>query len=115
MATKQINIIIIGISVCVAAAISYIKWKGPANAPLQTNVYMVVGGGWGYDILVNDKILIHQESIPAIKNKRAFATKEQAEQTAALVIKKIKNGQPPTLTKPDLEKTIPVAALEDAK
>jgi hypothetical protein len=112
MGTKQINIIIIGVSVCVAAGISYLKWNAHDHQPLRTNVYKVAGG-WGYDILVNDRIVIHQESIPVLKNKRAFTTKEQAEQTAALVIKKLRKGQPPTLTKPDLEKILPVLEIEN--
>ncbi|MBS1576424.1 MAG: DUF4907 domain-containing protein [Bacteroidetes bacterium] len=62
--------------------------------------------GWGYDILVNDSILIHQESIPVFQKQQPFANKEQAEKTAALVIQKLKTGQHPTLTKFDLDKIL---------
>jgi hypothetical protein len=60
--------------------------------------------GWGYDILLGDSLLIHQESIPSIPGKTGFQKKEHAEQTAELIIDKMKNGKFPTVTKFEIEK-----------
>ena len=58
--------------------------------------------GWGYEILVDHKIFIHQENIPAVAGKKAFLTKEDAMKTAGLAIEKLVKGKLPTITKDDL-------------
>ncbi|MEO8415510.1 MAG: DUF4907 domain-containing protein [Ginsengibacter sp.] len=58
--------------------------------------------GWGYDILVDHKIFIHQEYIPAIVGEKVFLSKEEAMRTAGLAIEKLKKGKLPTITKSDL-------------
>lgn len=65
--------------------------------PIPTN------GGWGYDILVDHKIYIHQEFIPAIEGKRAFSSKEDAMKTSEMAIKKLIKGKTPFVTKEDLD------------
>ena len=62
--------------------------------------------GWGYDVLVNDTVVIHQEVVPVLQNHQGFLKKDQAEKTAQLVIQKLKSGSLPTLTKFDLEKIL---------
>jgi hypothetical protein len=64
--------------------------------------------GWGYDILVDDSVFIHQESIPAIGNRKGFPEKEQAEKAARLVLKKLENNEGlPTLSRFELEEICP--------
>jgi len=46
--------------------------------------------GWGYQILVGDKLYITQHVIPAVEGNKAFTTKEQALKVANLVISKMK-------------------------
>lgn len=58
--------------------------------------------GWGYDILVDHKIFIHQEDIPAVAGKKGFLTKEDAMKTAGLVVEKLVKGKQPSITKDDL-------------
>ena len=58
--------------------------------------------GWGYEILVDHKIFIHQEYIPSVAGKNAFLTKEDAMKTAGLVIEKLVKGEQPAITKNDL-------------
>jgi hypothetical protein len=48
--------------------------------------------GWGYDILVGEKLFIHQPNIPAVAGNNGFQTKENAEKAAALVIYKMKQS-----------------------
>jgi len=59
--------------------------------------------GWGYNILVDHKIYIHQEFIPAIEGKRAFRSKEDAMKTSEMAIKKLITGKTPFLTKEELD------------
>ena len=70
-------------------------------------------GGWGYDILVNDSLFIHQEYIPVIDGKEGFPTKEQAENTAQLIINKMNNGHLPTVTTFELEKIFSLNESQD--
>ncbi|MGD0280140.1 MAG: DUF4907 domain-containing protein [Smithella sp.] len=58
---------------------------------------------FGYDILMNGKLLVHQPSIPALPGNDGFRTKEQAQRVADFVVKKIRNNEmPPTVTIKDL-------------
>ena len=60
---------------------------------------------FGYDIHTNNKLSIHQPSIPAKPGSEGFATKKAAESVAKLVIDKIKKGQiPPTLSIEEMKK-----------
>lgn len=61
-------------------------------------------GGWGYDILKNGKLLIHQPHIPAVQGVKAFATEKEAKKVAAVMVKKIKkNIMPPTVEIKELD------------
>jgi len=49
--------------------------------------------GWGYKILVNHKLYINQEFIPAVPGRRSFPTEQQALLTGKLVMQKMHEGQ----------------------
>ncbi len=71
------------------------------------NIKIVVSkseyGGFGYDIEMNGKLLVHQPNVPIIAGHRGFATEQEAKNIAALVVLKIKNNEmPPTLTSVEL-------------
>ncbi|PZR23236.1 MAG: hypothetical protein DI535_24430 [Citrobacter freundii] len=71
-------------------------------------VVFSVSNGWGYDILVDDSVIIHQESIPSYGNGLAFPEKEQAQQAANLVLKKLKQDEGlPTLSRFELKEIYP--------
>lgn len=60
--------------------------------------------GWGYDIYLDEKLVIHQPHIPAMAGRKGFKTKEQANSVAELAVLKIKNGiMPPTITLQELD------------
>jgi len=67
---------------------------------LTYKVFMV-NGGWGYDVIINGKVFIHQPFIPAVQGKFPFLTKEDARKTAILVIEKLitKKGMPSVTVK----------------
>jgi hypothetical protein len=61
------------------------------------------GQGWGYDILKNGNVYIHQPYIPAVEGQRSFRNKRSAKKTARLVIKKIRNHNLPSVTKEEIQ------------
>ena len=76
-------VIVIGFSVESAKSIND-KMLRVESIPLHS------ASGWGYNILVDHKIFIHQEYIPSIVGKNHFfLTKEDAMKTAGLVIEKL--------------------------
>lgn len=62
-----------------------------------------VNNGWGYELLTNDSVYIRQEFIPAITGKKAFATKEDAEKTAGLALRKLHTTRFPMITLKELD------------
>jgi len=62
-----------------------------------------INGTWGYTILKEKKIFIHQASIPGLPGNEGFKSKSDAGKVARLVIKKLKKGEmPPTVSKDEL-------------
>ncbi|WP_205513177.1 DUF4907 domain-containing protein [Longitalea arenae] len=60
--------------------------------------------GWGYDVLFNERIIIHQPFIPGKSGGDGFATKEQAATVAKTVIESIKSGNDPLFGRPPLQR-----------
>jgi Domain of unknown function (DUF4907) len=103
METKKHNRIVLIISAAIAISIPFILLKrNNREQHFESKIFRVTNG-WGYDILVNDKLLIHQESVPAKRGQNGFAQKEQAQKTANLVINKIERGLNPALTTFEIE------------
>jgi hypothetical protein len=66
------------------------------NAPDKT---------FGYDVFTDGRLLIHQNSIPAVAGRKGFKTKAQAERIARLVISKLEAGvMPPSVKVDELKK-----------
>ena len=60
--------------------------------------------GWGYNILINNKLYIHQPHIPAVSGNQLFQSKEDAEHTANVMVNKIRNNEmPPSVSVQELE------------
>jgi hypothetical protein len=75
------------------------------NKNLSYKIIPSVNKTWGYDIYSDDKLFIHQLSIPAISGNAGFKTKADAEKVAKLVIDKIKKGEvPPTVSVDEMKK-----------
>ncbi|EAR01899.1 DUF4907 domain-containing protein [Maribacter sp. HTCC2170] len=54
--------------------------------------------GYGYQILHNKKVLIKQEYIPAIQEKKSFSSYEDAELVGKFVSDKFLKGESPVIT-----------------
>jgi len=62
--------------------------------------------GWGYNILYDNKLIIHQPFIPSVSGQVAFKDKKSARKTGHMVAKKLHNHQSPRITRNDLESII---------
>lgn len=61
-------------------------------------------GGFGYDIYVDGRMMVHQPNIPAVMGNRGFNTEEEAAKTANLVMFKLKNNiMPPSISTSELD------------
>jgi hypothetical protein len=60
--------------------------------------------GWGYDILADKKIIIHQPFMPGVPGRAGFKQEEQAARVARIVIEKIKSGQLPVINHQQLQR-----------
>src|ERR1700730_7793939 len=65
--------------------------------PIQTSY------GWGYNILTDGKIYIHQEFVPALPGKQSFKSKDEALKVGHKVLSKISANQLPTITVEELK------------
>jgi hypothetical protein len=64
-----------------------------------------INNTWGYDIFIDNKLKIHQTTIPGLPGSEGFKTKKTAEKVAKLVLDKINKGiLPPTITIEELKK-----------
>lgn len=59
--------------------------------------------GWGYDILANGKIYIHQDIVPAISAGRGFRTKDDALAVGQKVYDRIVAGQMPMVSPEEIK------------
>ena len=56
--------------------------------------------GYGYNIIMDSHVFIHQPSIPSLAGNKGFNKKEQAEKVAELVVYKLNhNIMPPSVSK----------------
>lgn len=62
-----------------------------------------VAGGWGYQIIINNKVLIDQPFIPGLPGKLAFPDKKSAAKTGKIVLQRLLHHQSPSITKEDLK------------
>jgi len=70
----------------------------------EYRLFPAVKKTWGYDILINNKVLVHQSQIPGVPGVLGFNKKVDADKVAKLVLYKVKNGIiPPTVTIKELD------------
>ncbi len=62
---------------------------------------------WGYEIRIDGKAFIHQETIPALEGEKRFETREDALKVGKAVLKKMSKTHSPTLTREEILKLLP--------
>jgi hypothetical protein len=58
--------------------------------------------GWGYEVLVDKKVFIHQDCIPAISAFKKFNSESEALLIGNKVVDKIKHGHKPAITQEEI-------------
>ena len=76
--------------------------KAEEKIPLQFATYRTPQG-WGYDILVDRKVFIHQDFIPAVQGRMGFDSEVHAEMAARTIMNKMKKGEKPFITQAELK------------
>lgn len=60
--------------------------------------------GWGYDIMIDEKLYIHQPNIPAIMGNNGFSSEENAKKAGEFIVNKIRNNiMPPSVSPEELD------------
>lgn len=80
--------------------------QNPHSKPdsLSYTIIPVNHNQYGYDILVNGRLRVHQPSIPGLPGNTGFRSKADAKKVALLVVNKINKGIiPPTITQDELK------------
>jgi hypothetical protein len=106
MSNRKHNIIVLAVAALVSVCILFIG-KKDKQQEITSQVFHRANG-WGYDILVDEKLFIRQESVPTQTGNAGFPSKEQAEKTALLIINKMKRGDHPTVTTFELQQILPL-------
>lgn len=76
--------------------------KKSSSDPYRIEI-IALQNGFGYQLYENKKIIIDQQTIPAIQGNNAFQSYEAAEKCAEFCLQKIKDGFfPPTITVEEL-------------
>lgn len=111
MKTTKLYIVVTAIFIVLAALVvlqSYMKHNTKEvvqSTNYSINLFCVdSGNGWGYDILENDKVIIHQDIIPAITESKPFLSMLEAKKVATLVIEKLEKKQKPYISIAELKK-----------
>lgn len=74
------------------------------NSQYTIKCFEVSPNNWGYDIIENNQVIIHQPHIPAIAGNKGFKTKGDANITASFMVGKLQKGiMPPTISINDLD------------
>ena len=98
------------ISVLIFFFVRYTKKESNPHYKFSYTTFLKQSG-WGYEVLVDDTVRIHQDFVPALPTEKGFNKKEYAEKAATLVIQKLQHNQLPTLTTTDLRQICSLDSL----
>lgn len=76
---------------------------GSRELELQT---VQSGNGWGYQIMMNRKVLIYQPTIPAIDTVMAFPDEESASRIGSRVLEKVKGNRDFSVTPEEVSEVL---------
>ncbi|UFH52336.1 DUF4907 domain-containing protein [Spirosoma sp. KNUC1025] len=97
----QIRLVLVLILVGLAVLTTYQVYRSN-QSPYKVQVF-ATSTGWGYKILNNEKVFIHQPTIPGQSGMVGFASQEQARRVGEWVADKLhETNALPTLTSDEL-------------
>ncbi len=95
-------IVKIGVLSLVAVCLSYCSGRTNAAGEKLSCRSMQVEGGYGYVVVYGADTLIYQPYIPAIGEKTAFTSEEDALKVAKLVCRKLDEKKSPDISKEEI-------------
>ncbi len=104
---KYIFLTITALLIC-SAVIFFVRHRQALRQDHQDKIFLSAvafrtANGWGYNIMADNKIYIHQEFIPYLTGKQGFKSREDALLVGRKVVQKISTNQWPAITQKDLE------------
>ena len=105
-------IVKIGVLSLVAVCLSYCSGRTNAAGEKLSCRSMQVGDG--YVVVYGADTLIYQPYIPAIGEKTAFTSEEDALKIGTLVCRKLAEKQPPTVSREEIVENLPSMRLPAA-
>ena len=114
---KRFYLLLLPCIICILASkqseASYV-WQSTSISDTSYRIIHSELNTYGYEILINGKVLIRQKNIPGLPGNKGFVKKSDAIKTATLVIEKLRQGiMPPTITANDLSKLEIIALSTD--
>lgn len=91
--------------VIVISTIALIEYSHVKSQEVYTLKVFENENGWGYQIYYKEQLVIKQNHIPGIVNKKSFKTKSDANKIGHLVISRLMQEQPPNISKEDLDES----------
>jgi hypothetical protein len=78
--------------------------EGNPVAQYEVQTFQSKDKTWGYNVIIDGKLYVRQETIPAISGTKGFKTQKDASAVGQLIVSKIKKGIiPPTVTVEELK------------
>lgn len=88
-----------GLLIAGSAMIITKKNQQAVNGLLPVDLHALkMSDGWGYEVLVDKKVYIHQDCIPAIASFKKFNSEAEALAIGNKVVEKIKQGHKPGIS-----------------
>jgi len=103
MTTKKYLILGITVLLVCSAVIFFMRRDNHSGKIYLEAVPVKTPYGWGYNIMANGKVYIHQDYIPAVGGKQGFKSQNDALLVGNRVIRKISHNELPAITEKDLE------------
>jgi hypothetical protein len=105
--SKKHKLVLLAALLIAASSTFYMLVINPAPAHSANRLHyscFKTEHGWGYDILFNDRIVIHQPMIPGKGGYDGFKSQQEAGADAQNVIETIKSGQHPLFHQKQLQR-----------
>jgi hypothetical protein len=99
--TKKYILLLLAGGMFVSASVTVLGKNNPqaGNEMLRVDLHAVkMNDGWGYDVLVDRKVFIHQDCIPAIHSFKKFSSEGDALAIGSRVVDKLKKGRKPSIS-----------------
>lgn len=90
--------------VCIFSGRQFFRTAGAEENDSIRLVVYPTEKGWGYDVEMNGRTVIHQPFMPVAAGEAPFEKEEDARKAGKMVVEKIKANDSPALTREDLSR-----------